>query len=62
MGNIHLDNIFEYNKYEDGNKTRGENYAGPYIFPKIKDFQKETVEYFQNKTLIENNIEKMNRI
>ena len=61
MGNVHLDNIFEYNKYEDRNKTIGENFAGPYIFPKIKDFQKETVEYFQNKSLIQNNIEKMNR-
>ena len=61
MGNVHLDKIYEYNKYEDKNHLKGEDYAGPYIHPKVKDFQKETVEYFQNKSLIENNIEKMNR-
>ena len=59
MGNVHLDTIVEYNKYEDPNHLKGENYAGPYVFPKVKDFQKETVEHFQNKSLIENNIEKM---
>ena len=60
MGNVHLDKIFEYNKFEDINNTKGTDYSGPYIFPKVKDFQKETVEHFQNKSLIENNIEKMN--
>ena len=61
MGNVHLDKIIEYNRIEDVNNQRGKDYTGPYIFPKIKDFQKETVEYFQNKSLIQNNIEKMNR-
>ena len=61
MGNVHLDKIIEYNKIEDVNNQRGKDYTGPYIFPKVKDFQKETVEHFQNKSLIENNIEKMNR-
>ena len=61
MGNDHLDKIVKYNKYEDINNTRGEDFSGPYIFPKVKDFQKETVEHFQNKSLIENNIEKMNK-
>ena len=61
MGNVHLDKIIEYNRIEDVNIQRGKDYTGPYIFPKIKDFQKETVEYFQNKSLIQNNIEKMNR-
>ena len=59
MGNEHLDKIVEYNKFEDINHTKGEDYSGPYIFPKVKDFQKETVDYFQNKSLIANNIEKM---
>ena len=59
MGNVHLDKIFEYNKFEDINNAKGTDYSGPYIFPKVKDFQKETVEHFQNKSLIENNIEKM---
>ena len=61
MGNVHLDKIIEYNKIEDVNNQRGKDYSGPYIFPKVKDFQKEAVEYFQNKSLIKNNIEKMNR-
>jgi len=61
MGNVHLEKIIEYNRIEDVNNQRGKDYTGPYIFPKIKDFQKETVEYFQNKSLIQNNIEKMNR-
>ena len=61
MGNVHLDKIIEYNRIEDVNNQRGKDYTGPYIFPKVKDFQKETVEYFQNKSLIQNNIEKMNR-
>ena len=61
MGNVHLDKIVEYNKFEDINRKRGEDFAGPFIFPKVKNFQKETVEYFQNKSLIENNIEKMTK-
>ena len=61
MGNVHLDKIIEYNKFEDINNTRGKDYSGPYVYPTVKDFQKETVEYFQNKSLIENNIEKMNK-
>ena len=59
MGNVHLDTIVEYNKFEDINNTKGEDFSGPYVFPKVKDFQKETVEHFKNKSLIENNIEKM---
>ena len=59
MGNVHLEKIIKYNRIEDVNNQRGKDYTGPYIFPKVKDFQKETVEYFQNKSLIQNNIEKM---
>ena len=56
MGNSE---IYQYNKLEDANRPKGDNFAGPYIFPKMKDFQKETVEHFENKSLIQNNIEKM---
>ena len=56
MGNSE---IYQYNKLEDANRPKGENFAGPYIFPKMKDFQKETVDHFENKSLIQNNIEKM---
>ena len=61
MGNVHLDKIIEYNKFEDINNKRGEDYSGPYVYPTVKDFQKETEEHFKNKSLIENNIEKMTR-
>jgi long-chain acyl-CoA synthetase len=56
MGNSE---IYQYNKLEDANRPKGDNFAGPYIFPKMKDFQKETVDHFENKSLIQNNIEKM---
>jgi long-subunit acyl-CoA synthetase (AMP-forming) len=61
MGSTHLDKIIEYNKYEDINHKKGEDYAGPFLFPKVKDFQKETVEHFQDKSLIGYNIEKMKK-
>ena len=59
MGNNHLDKIYEYNKLEEDNLIKREGYSGPYIFPKITDFQKESIEYFQNKSLIGYNIERM---
>ena len=57
MGNT--ENIYQYNKLEDLNRPKGSDFSGPYIFPKMKDFQKETVEHFEGKSLIKNNIEKM---
>ena len=59
MGN--LDKIYQYNKLEDKNHPKGADFAGPYVFPKLKDFQKETMDHFQNKSLIKHNIEKMHR-
>ena len=58
MGNNQLNNIYEYNKLENTNVTH-QDYAGPFIFPEIKNFQKEADELFKNRTIIENNIEKM---
>lgn len=60
MGNIHLDKIYQYNKLEDAGNSRGEDYSGPYVFPEVKDFQKETVDAYKDRSLIENNIQKMN--
>ena len=60
MGNS--EKIYEYNKLEDINHPKGEDFAGPYVFPKMKDFQKETMEHFQNKSLIKHNIEKMHKL
>ena len=61
MGNTHLDKIYQYNKLEDINNPGGDDYCGPYIWPKIKDFQKEAIEHFQNKSLIKYNIERMKK-
>ncbi len=61
MGNTHLDKVYEYNKLEDSNNPGGEDYSGPYIHPNIKDFQKESIEHFQNKSLIGYNIERMKK-
>ncbi len=61
MGNTHLDKVYEYNRLEEENITKREGYSGPYIFPKLKNFEKESVEYFQNKSLIEYNIGQMKK-
>ena len=61
MGNTHLDKVYEYNRLEIENITKREGYSGPYIYPKLKNFQKESVEYFQNKSLISYNIEQMKK-
>ena len=59
MGNINLTKFNGYNKIERDNRSKDQDYSGPYIFPEINDFQKEIEEKYENKTLIENNIEKM---
>ena len=61
MGNTHLDKVYEYNRLETENITKREGYSGPYIFPKLKNFDKESIEYFQNKSLISYNIQQMKK-
>ena len=61
MGSTHLDKVYEYNKLELDNITKREGYSGPYIFPKLKNFDKESIEYFQNKSLISYNLEQMKK-
>ena len=61
MGNTHLDKVYEYNRLEVENETKREGYSGPYIYPKLKNFDKESVEYFQNKSLIGYNIQQMKK-
>ena len=58
MGNYQLNNIYQYNKLEGINRAN-KDYIGPYIFPEVTNFEKEVEEKYKNKTLIENNIEKM---
>ena len=50
-----------YNKYYDPENKYGDNYSGPYVHPDIIDFEKEIEEKFKNKSLIENNLEKMKK-
>ena len=61
MGNTNLAKIWEYNKYEDPEHKKGEDYCGPFTCLGINNFQKETEEYYKDKSLIEYNIEKMKR-
>ena len=59
MGNKHT--YWPYNKFYDPNHKFGDNYSGPYVHPDITDFEKERTEKYKNKSLIENNIEKMKK-
>jgi long-chain acyl-CoA synthetase len=61
MGNTHINKVYPYNKIEDINNSRGDGYVGPFIHTKITDFQKESIEHFQNKSLIGYNIERMKK-
>ena len=61
MGSTHLDKVYQYNKLEVDNITKREGYSGPYIFPKLNNFQKESIEYFQNKSLISYNLGQMKK-
>ena len=56
---MNLAKFYGYNKLERINSSKDQDYSGPYIFPEVNDFQKEIEEKYKNKTLIENNIEKM---
>ena len=40
MGNVHLDTIVEYNKFEDINNTKGDDYSGHMYSQKCKTFRK----------------------
>ena len=59
MGNTNLAKIWEYNKYEDPEHKKGEDYCGPFICPMVKNFEKEAEEHYKDKSLIEYNIQKM---
>ena len=61
MGNTHINKVYPYNKIEDINNSRGDGYVGPFIHTNITDFQKESIEHFQNKSLIGYNIERMKK-
>ena len=41
MGNTNFTKLYFYNKIEDKLNKRKTDYAGPYILPTIKNFEKE---------------------
>ena len=59
MGNQY--EIYQYNKLENKKKFLNSDFIGPFIWPKLKDFQKESIEHFKNKSLIKYNIERMKK-
>ena len=63
MGNSNYSPLpnYPYNKLVDSNRPFGENFCGPFVHPIVNNFEKEIVEKYKNKTLIENNLEKMKK-
>ena len=63
MGNSNYSPLpnYPYNKLVDPNRPFGENFCGPFVHPIVNNFEKEIVEKYKNKTLIENNLEKMKK-
>ena len=59
MGNSTTNNTITYNKWLNPDKHFGENFSGPFVHPSVTDFKKEVEDVYQNRTLIENNLEKM---
>ena len=59
MGNSTTNNTITYNKWLNPDKHFGENFSGPFVHPSVIDFKKEVEDVYQNRTLIENNLEKM---
>jgi long-chain acyl-CoA synthetase len=59
MGNTNFTKLYFYNKIEDKLNKRKSDYAGPYILPTIKNFEKEVEDYYKDKTLIGKVLEKM---
>ena len=50
---------FQYNKYENPLCPNGPDYSGPFVHPLIKNFDKDITEKYRDRSLIQNNIEKM---
>ena len=60
MGNLNKNfyREYHYNKLEDPSKPRGANYSGPFIHPKLKNFE-EIEQRFENSSILSHNIQKM---
>ena len=62
MGNLNNNTeYYKYNKWVDPANHFGKDTTGPIIHPKIKDYSKEIEEKYKNRSLVQNNIEKMNK-
>ena len=50
-----------YNKFENPEQQFGQNFTGPIVHPSITNYKKEILDVYENRTLIENNLEKMKK-
>ena len=61
MGSLNSTYNITYNKYVNPYQPFGPNYTGPFIHPSVNDFKKDVEDVYKNRTLIQNNIEKMKK-
>ena len=59
MGNSTSNTENTYNKWENPAKHFGPNYSGPFVHPSVTDYKRQVEDVYQNRTLIDNNLEKM---
>lgn len=60
MGNLSpYKKYYKYNKWVNEKEHFGKDFTGPIVHPLITDYQKEIEEPYKNRSLIQNNIEKM---
>lgn len=59
MGNSTSNIENTYNKWENPAKHFGPNYSGPFVHPSVTDYKRQVEDVYQNRTLIDNNLEKM---
>ena len=59
MGNSTSNIENTYNKWENPAKLFGPNYSGPFVHPSVTDYKRQVEDVYQNRTLIDNNLEKM---
>ena len=61
MGSLNSTYNITYNKYVNPYQPFGPNYTGPFIHPSVNDFKKDVEDVYKNRSLIQNNIEKMKK-
>ena len=62
MGNLNPNSEFyKYNKWVDAENHFGDSSTGPIVHPLITNYSKEIEEKYKNRSLVQNNIEKMKK-